>query len=146
MKKLLALFVGVLASVCLITGCTTANDSASSVVDDATQAGENVMDGAQNAVDDAIDMGTAETSNMTKPDNKDNADKTKFIGEESAKSIALEKAGLSADQVTFEKVELDRDDGVWQYEVEFRKGRTEYDYDIKADDGSILSYDVDKDD
>ncbi len=140
MKKLLLVFTGVLSSVCLITGCGANNNPSSSAVDDVEQAGERIMDGTQNAIDNVTDMGTAQTSNMKQPD------KSKFIGEEKAKSIALEKAGLSAGDVTFDKVELDRDNGVWQYEIEFRKGRTEYDYDIKADDGSILSYDVDNDD
>ena len=145
MKKLFSVAVGAISAVCLLAGCTTGNNAASSAVDDVKQAGEEIMNETQNAVDNVTDMGIAETGNMTKPDNKDNVDKTKFIGEDKAKSIALKKAGLSANQVTFDKVELDRDDGVWQYEVEFRKDRTEYDADIKADDGSILSWDVDND-
>ncbi len=157
MKKLFVIAVGAISAVCLFTGCTTNNNPASSAVDDAKQAGESMMEGTKRAVDDVVDMGTAGTGNMaqsgnnngngnmTKPDNKGKTDKSQFIGEEKAKSVALEKAGLSADAVTFDKVELDRDDGVWQYEVEFRKDRTEYDADIKADDGSILSWDVDND-
>lgn len=139
MKKLLLVFAGVLSSVCLIAGCGANNNSASSAVDDAKQAGERIMDGTQNVIDNVTDMGAAQTNNMK------HSDKTRFIGEEKAKSIALEKAGLSADGVTFEKVELDRDNGVWLYEVEFRKDRTEYDADIKADDGKILSWEADTD-
>ena len=73
-------------------------------------------------------------------------DEDNFIGEERAKQIALEKAGLSADAVVFERVELDFDDGVWKYEVEFRQGREEYDFEIKADDGAIISWEKDIDD
>ena len=69
-----------------------------------------------------------------------------FIGEERAKQIALDRAGLSADDVVFERVELDFDDGVWEYEVEFRQGRTEYSADIKADDGTVISWEKDIDD
>ncbi|MBR4075160.1 MAG: PepSY domain-containing protein, partial [Firmicutes bacterium] len=58
-------------------------------------------------------------------------DSSAFIGEERAKEIALEKAGLSADEVFFDRVELDRDRNVYVYEVEFRKNRTEYDAEIK---------------
>lgn len=68
-----------------------------------------------------------------------------FIGEEKAKEIVLAKAGLTADGVRFEKVELDKDDGLWQYEIEFTKDRIEYDAEIKADDGTILSWDVERD-
>lgn len=169
MKKLFAVALGAISAVCLLAGCSTNNNPASSAVDDAKQAGERMMEGTKRAVNDVVDMGTAGTGNMaqsgnnngngnmaqsgnnngngnmTQSDNKGKTDKSQFIGEEKAKSIALEKAGLSADAVTFDKVELDSDNGVWQYEVEFRKDRTEYDYDIKADDGSILSYDVDND-
>ena len=70
----------------------------------------------------------------------------KFIGEERARQIALERAGLGADEVIFERVELDFDDGIWEYEVEFRQGRTEYSADIKADDGTIVSWEKDIDD
>lgn len=69
-----------------------------------------------------------------------------FIGEEKAQEIALEKAGITSDDVIFEKIKLEKDDGVWQYEVEFRKDRTEYDADIKAEDGTIISWDVDMND
>ncbi len=74
----------------------------------------------------------------------DSAD-DKYIGEARARTIALNKAGLQEKDVTFTKTKLDFDDGIWQYEVEFRRGNTEYDVDIKADDGTILSYDIDVD-
>ncbi len=73
-------------------------------------------------------------------------DTSQFIGEERAKEIALEKAGITDDGVVFEKVELDRDNGVWKYEVDFRKDRTEYDADIKADDGMVISFETDYND
>ncbi len=73
------------------------------------------------------------------------ADKTSFIGEAAAKEIALKKAGLNASQVVFEKAQLDRDDGIWQYEIEFRQNNIEYDVDVKADDGKILSFEKDID-
>ncbi len=68
-----------------------------------------------------------------------------FIGEDAAKEAALKKAGISSEGVVFDRVELERDDGVWQYEIEFRKDRTEYDADINAVDGSVLKWEVDKD-
>ncbi len=66
-----------------------------------------------------------------------------FIGQERAKEIALERAGITPDDVIFDRVELDRDNGVWQYEVDFRKGLTEYEAEIKADDGTILKWETD---
>ncbi|MBE6704088.1 MAG: hypothetical protein E7583_02385 [Ruminococcaceae bacterium] len=69
-----------------------------------------------------------------------------LIGEERAKKIALEYAGLSEKDVIFERTELDRDDGIVKYEISFKQGRTEYDVDIHAYDGRILSFEKDIDD
>ena len=82
----------------------------------------------------------------TRGDNGKLPDTSKFIGEEKAKQIALEKAGVASDGISFVRVELDKDNGIWKYEVDFRQGRTEYDTEIKADDGEILSFEVDYDD
>ena len=63
-----------------------------------------------------------------------------------AKEIALNHAGLTADQVTFIRAQLDWDDGRQVYDVEFYDGDyTEYDYEIDASSGTILSYDHDAD-
>ena len=61
-----------------------------------------------------------------------------YIGEEEAKAIALEQAGVSAEEATFSYVELDRDDGQPVYELEFRAGDTEYEYEIHAETGRVL--------
>ena len=72
--------------------------------------------------------------------------KEDFIGTEKAQQIALKKAGITTADVIFKKTELDKDDGVWHYEIEFKQGHTEYEADIKADDGSIIKWEVDIDD
>ena len=65
------------------------------------------------------------------------------IGEAKAKEIALQHAGLTADQVTFLQLKLDWENGRQVYEVEFYSGNKEYDYEIDAATGSIVSYDYD---
>ena len=66
------------------------------------------------------------------------------ITENQARQIALDHAGLSASQVTFLKSSLDYDDGRQVYDVEFYSSDyTEYDYEIDAATGDILSYDSD---
>ncbi len=65
------------------------------------------------------------------------------ITQEGARNIALEHAGLTADQVTNLRVHLDYDDNQAVYEVHFRLGRVEYEYEINAETGRILSYDRD---
>ena len=65
------------------------------------------------------------------------------ITEAAAKQIALEHAGLSESEVQFVRVELDRDNGRSEYEIEFTKDGVEYDYDIDVNTGEIVSYDQD---
>ena len=66
------------------------------------------------------------------------------ITEDEARQILLDHAGLSASQVTFLKSRLDYDDGRQVYDVEFYSSDyTEYDYEIDAATGDILSYDSD---
>ncbi len=67
------------------------------------------------------------------------------ITEEDAKAIALKKAELKEDDVKFIKVKLEKDDGVYEYDVEFRYGTVEYEAEISAADGTIKSWDVDND-
>ena len=62
---------------------------------------------------------------------------------EEAQNIALKHAGFAADQVTALHGEYEIDHGVPQYDVEFRHGHWEYDYEIHADTGEVLSYSKD---
>ena len=56
----------------------------------------------------------------------------------------MNHAGLTADQVTFVRSNLDQDDGRTCYDVEFYTADyTEYDYEIDANTGDVLSYDYD---
>ena len=63
-----------------------------------------------------------------------------FIGLTRAREIALAHAGLTNDQVVFHKVELDVDYPVSVYEIEFYYNYLEYDYEINAETGEIISY------
>lgn len=67
------------------------------------------------------------------------------IGAEKAKSIALNHAGVSASQTSEMKAEQDWDDGVLEYEVEFKAGGVEYEYTIHGGTGQILKYESDRD-
>lgn len=67
------------------------------------------------------------------------------IGAEKAKSIALNHAGVSASQASQLKVERDWDDGILEYDVEFKSGGMEYEYTIHGGTGQILKYESDRD-
>lgn len=71
------------------------------------------------------------------------SNKKDYIGEEKAKATALDHAGLTESEVTFIRTKLDYDDGIAEYEIEFYKDATEYDYNIDAITGEIRSYDSD---
>lgn len=64
-----------------------------------------------------------------------------FISSSKAQSIACAHAGVADTKVVFVKNELDYDDGKAIYEIEFYYGTTEYDYEIDAATGKIISYD-----
>lgn len=61
------------------------------------------------------------------------------ITEDKAKEIALSDAGVDAANAVFKRTELDFDDGVQQYEIEFFANDLEYSYEIDAASGKILS-------
>lgn len=66
-----------------------------------------------------------------------------YIGIEKAKEIAMSHAGVSAGSVSFVKAKLDYEDGVKVYDIEFYSGNVEYDYEINAAIGAIVSFDQD---
>ncbi|MDO4720285.1 MAG: PepSY domain-containing protein [Peptostreptococcaceae bacterium] len=66
-----------------------------------------------------------------------------LIGSKKAREIALKDAKLKEESVVFVKAKLDVDDGVKVYEIEFYKDNKEYDYEIDAKTGKILSKDFD---
>jgi len=67
----------------------------------------------------------------------------KALTAEEAKEIALDFAGLKADQVTFTKVKPDRDDGRMVYEIEFVYNGIEYEMDVDQLTGRITDFDKD---
>ncbi|MDR1538929.1 MAG: PepSY domain-containing protein [Clostridiales bacterium] len=69
-----------------------------------------------------------------------------YIGEAEAKNIALSHAGVSETSLRGLSVSLDMDHGRAAYEVEFKNGRIEYEYEIDASSGEILEWDSDYDD
>ena len=144
MKKVISLTALVFLFACFMVGCDmlksgerAINKSAQKVEDGASK----LMNAEKAMLNDGKDVlqgnGTnKDVSSLT------NEERSKFIGDEKAKEIALKKANVTTESVIFDKVELEYDDGVWQYEVDFKKDTTEYDTKINAIDGSILKWEV----
>lgn len=104
--------------------------------DDDDSIWENIADAIEDIDEDAgISM-----NKETKPSDK------KQIGIEAAKQIALADAKVALKDVTFIKAELDNEDGRAVYEIEFYSGNVEYDYNIDALSGEIISNDFDIED
>lgn len=85
----------------------------------------------------------AQTDDASAADAQQSTASSGAIDEAQARSIALEHAGVAESDAKFYRVERDSDDGRAVYEVEFYSGNTEYDYEISAETGEILSYDSD---
>lgn len=64
----------------------------------------------------------------------------KYIGENKAKSIVLERAGLKDSEISNFIIRLDSDDGVAVYDVEFISGSYEYDAEVDAISGALREY------
>ena len=64
------------------------------------------------------------------------------IGRDAALEVALGDAGVNESDATRLRVSEDRDDGRKVYEIRFDVEDKEYDYEIQASDGAIISSDI----
>ena len=80
--------------------------------------------------------------NKSSTPNNQNSNNSK-ITVEKAKEISLKHANLKDNQVVFDKTEMDYDNGVQVYDIEFHYNNIEYNYEIDANTGNILSYSQD---
>ena len=95
---------------------------------------ENIADAIEDIDEDEREKGIATSAAV---ENTTVSAAASGISADRAKQIALSHAGVGS--ANFTKVELDTDDGVRVYEIEFKVGNVEYDYDIDASSGAIIS-------
>lgn len=123
--------LAILTTVALLTACSPRQ--AEKKLEQFEDQIENRLDAAEdaisNAVQDAIPSVTAAPGMLTAED---------------AKAIAVEHAGLIGQQVSRLRAEYEIDDGVPQYDVEFYHDGIEYNYEIHAETGKILSFEKDR--
>jgi len=74
-----------------------------------------------------------------------NVKPTTKITKAQAKEIALKHAKVKATAISKYEIELDYDNGKAVYEIEFKVGKKEYEYEIDATSGKIISHDVSHD-
>lgn len=78
-------------------------------------------------------------SSNTNASNTSTSNTSEYIGNDAAKAAALAHAGVDEASCTEMKVNLDMDDAIIHYDVEFKSGGMEYDYDIDPVTGDVLS-------
>ena len=71
---------------------------------------------------------------------------TGYITKAAAKKAALDHVGVKEADAYFEKVELDEDDGLVLFEIEFTANGKEYEYDINAKTGKVVGSEQEVDD
>ncbi len=136
MKKIIALTF-VFALVMSLTAC---GGMMGDVTSDVESMGDSIISGTQSTVDKA----TEGVESMIGGEEK-SMDLMAGITAKHAKETALRHAGLDESQVSDVDVDLDRENGKLIYEVDFISGNTEYDYDINAETGEVISADKSKD-
>ena len=148
MKKLFVLFTVLALSAALFAGCAAKNNTPTvtttlSAIEEASSTASPV----ETTIPEAVKEPEAPLQNhevQTNSNNK-NTDKTtaktsdsEVISKEEAKAVALKHAGLTENEISRYKAELDKERNVLVYEIEFDSGKYEYDYDISAADGKVL--------
>ena len=103
--------------------------------------GKNVVDNNRHHI--STDNETNNTSSGKTSTVSEVAASRHYISMDKAKSITLKDAGFRPSFVTFEKALLKKDDGKIIYEIEFFTSTYEYEYEVDAYTGAILSKDVD---
>ena len=138
--KLLIVSLLTVALLLAFTGCSQA--TAQENLNSAGNMVRSGVDAAEDMVENAV-SGTVSTESAGAAVQPTTAAAAAAVTKEEAEAIALEPAGFTADQVSWLHTEYEEDNGVPQYEVDFHQDRWEYEYEIDAETGAILSYDRD---
>lgn len=136
MKKLITLTL-VLIFAFSLTACGRAMND---VTSGAESMGDSIISGTQSTTDKITD----DVESAVDGDKK-SMNLMAGITAKQARDAALNHAGLDENQVSDIEIDLDRDNGKLIYEVDFNSGNTEYDYDIDAETGKVISADKSKD-
>lgn len=130
MKKSLTAAILVFALLLTMTGCSAVR--AVQKIDAAEERFEERLDRAEDRLEENV-------RKAIKPAEKG----TRVLTQEEALQVALDDLGFTKDQVTHIRTEYEMDDGVPRYDVEFHQGDWEYEFEIHAENGNILSFDKD---
>ncbi len=143
MKKIAVVLCVLTTLILTFTSCGM-NDVKNNVeqgVKDTKDMAKDAKQEVENMVKDPMET----AKEFTSMENKE-VDRTNFITEEVAKQNAVKRANVNADAVKFIKCEFEKDDDRYVYDIEFVSGNKEYEVEISANDGTVISYDEDRKD
>lgn len=130
--RLWSLLLVTMLLVIAMTGCRAG--SVGQKVESARKAVENGVETAGDSLRQSLGTTTVPESTWTA---------NPVLTPEEAQKIALKHAGLTNDQVIALHTEYEIEHGTPIYDVEFHHREWEYDYEIHADTGEILSFSKD---
>ena len=137
MKRLTVAAIITVVVAGVFTGCGNAGATQMNSATGTTAESQNSQDAGTQSSAQSDDQNAAGTTDQTGSNSG-----TQDIGEDAALQAALEAAGVSESDASRLRISKDRDDGRVVYEIRFDVDQTEYDYDVLASDGQILSSDV----
>lgn len=137
MKRLTVAAIITVVAAGVFTGCGNAGATQMNSATGTTAESQNSQDAGTQSSAQSDDQNAAGTTDQTGSNSG-----TQDIGEDAALQAALEAAGVSESDASRLRISKDRDDGRVVYEIRFDVDQTEYDYDVLASDGQILSSDV----
>ena len=123
-SRIISILLLTLCLASLISGC-------------ALRSVEQKLDQTEEIVEESIE---AQVESQIKPQSNGQAGE---ITNEEAQEIALKHAGLDLSAVERLHAEYEIDDGIPHYNVEFYHDYFEYEYEIHAETGDVLSFDKD---
>ena len=143
MKKQLTAVLLIFVLLLTMAGCSAAG--ALEKLDAVEDKVENKLDALENTVENAVQKAVtpAPAAAPPQPTAAPAPPQAEPLAKADAEKIALDYLGFTADQVQRLRTEYEIDDGVPQFDVEFLEGDWEYEFEIHAENGKILSYDKD---
>lgn len=126
---------GLLAAALLLTMTGCSLKETVHKLDAAEEQVEQKLDAAEERVEQKLETALQPTAVAAEP--------AAPLTEEQALQIALDHLDITADQTERLRTTYEIDDGVPQFDVEFHQGEWEYEFEIHAETGDILSHDRD---
>ena len=139
MKRLTVAAIITVVAAGVFTGCGNAGTTQMNSATGTTAESQNSQDAGTQSSAQSDDQNAAGTTDQTGSNSG-----TQDIGEDAALQAALEAAGVSESDASRLRISKDRDDGRVVYDVRFDVDQTEYDYEVLASDGQIVSSDVER--